>query len=303
MRQTFRASSFDSYLPPRFVGKVQSVFSRAFNIRTEENELISIVAREKRNGPNRILLKLSEDEDFISFGIKRGTKTVGNTQRISIDNGNFLVSLGKAKKWLSKIEIREVRLGPQVKNNLTRLQKDFSIEKERNKKTSPITRGEPCFRTPFESSISGELRVRTQGLIKSVEERNLPQVSRNIKKLIGFGEGLTPSGDDFLVGFLASLHFLKDSGLWPLLKKIKRIISLEKGKTTFLSGKFLEYASEGRFPEIIRDLIRTILSGDREEVEKATRKCLVFGATSGRETILGVSGGLSLGVKLEEGLL
>ncbi len=280
MRRTFSAFSFDTKLPPRFGGEVQSVFSKAFNIRTEENELISIVTAEKLNGPNRILLKLPEDEDFISFGIKKGAKTVGTAQEISIDNGNFLISLEKAKKWSSKIEIKEKTLSSRVRDNLfgSFLQKDFSTEKERN-------------------SVSQELRVRIQELIKSTKERDSSKVSENVKSLIGFGEGLTPSGDDFLVGFIAPLHFLDNSELYPLLKKIKRIINLEKEKTTFLSGKFLEYACQGRFPETILNLIETIFSRNRKEVKEAAKKCLDFGATSGRDTLLGVLAGLSLRVK------
>ncbi len=280
MRRTFSAFSFDTKLPPRFGGEVHSIFSKAFNIRTEENELISIVAVEKLNGPNRILLKLPEDEDFISFKIKKGAKTVGTAQEISIDNGNFLISLGRAKKWSSKIEIKEKTLSSRVRDNLfgSFLQEDFSTEKERN-------------------SVSQELRVRIQELTKSLEERNLPKVLRNVKRLIGFGEGLTPSGDDFLVGFIASLHFLNDLRLGYLVRRIKEVIELEKKRTTFLSEKFLEYACQGRFPETILNLIETIFSGNREGVEEAARRCLNFGATSGRDTLLGVLEGLSLRVK------
>ncbi|MBU4561336.1 DUF2877 domain-containing protein [bacterium] len=297
MKQTFNASSLDSSLPLRFEGKVQSVFSKAFNIRTKENELISIVATEKLNGPNRILLKLPEDEDFISFGIKKEARAVGTTQKISINNGNFLISLREAKKWSPKVEIEKKRPSSRVRDNLASLQKDFSTEKEKNKKASPITRGEPCFLSSFENSISQELRIRTQELTKSIKERNLPEVSKNIKRLIGFGEGLTPSGDDFLVGLIASLHFLGNSESQHLLKKIKRIINLEKEKTTFLSGKFLEYACQGRFPETILYLIEAIFSGSRQGTEKTARRCLDFGATSGRDTLLGIVGGLGLMVQ------
>ena len=276
MRRTFSASSFDTNLPLRFEGEVHSIFSKAFNIRTEEDELISIVAAEKLNGPHRILLKLPED-DFISFGIKRGTKTVRTAQEISIDNGNFLISLEKAKRWSSQVEIKKEISAGKIGDAIFYL-KIFLAGEKKNR-------------------ISQELEVRTQKLIKSIEEENSPKISKNVKRLIGFGEGLTPSGDDFLVGLVTSLHFLDNSESQHLLQKIKRIINLEKERTTFLSGKFLEYACQGKFSETILSLMKTIFSEDREEVEEATKRCLDFGATSGRDTILGVFEGLSLNVK------
>lgn len=277
MRQTFSASSFDANLPSEFVGRVHSIFSKAFNIKTEEDELISIVAAEKLNGPNRILIKLPGDNDFTTLEIKEGTRVVGTTQKISIDNGNFLISLREAKKWSSKVEIEEKTLSSRVRDNLfgSFPQKDFSTKQER-------------------SSISQELRIRIQELIASIKERDSAKISKNIKRLIGFGEGLTPSGDDFLVGLIASLYFLGNSKSQHLLKKIKRIINLEKEKTTFLSGKFLEYACQGRFPETILDLIEAIFSENGEGTEEAARRCLDFGATSGRDTLLGVVEGLGL---------
>ncbi len=308
MRRTFSASSFDANLPFRFEGKVHSIFSKALNIKIEQNELISIVAAEKLNGPNRILLQLPEDEDFFSFGIKKEARTVGTTQKISIDNGNFLISLREAKKWSPKIEIKGKTSSARVRDNLTFLskseerdnlfgsflQKDFSTKQERNKKAPPITRGEPCFLTSFENNISQELRIRIQELTGSIKERDPSKISKKVKRLIGFGEGLTPSGDDFLVGLIVSLYFLNDSRFEHLSKKIKKVVELGKKRTTFLSEKFLEYACQGRFPETVLDLLETIFSGDSVGVKKAARRCLDFGATSGRDTLLGVVRGLDL---------
>ncbi len=273
MRRTFSASSFDSNLPLRFRGEVHSVFSKAFNIRTEEDELISIVASEKLNGPHRILLKLPED-DFISFGIKRGTKTVRTAQEISIDNGNFLISLEKAKRWSSQVEIKKEISAGKIGDAIFYL-KIFLAEEKKNR-------------------VSQELEVRTQKLIKSIEEENSPKISKNVKRLIGFGEGFTPSGDDFLVGLIASLYFLDNSMFKYFSREIRRIINLKKKRTTFLSGKFLEYACQGKFSETILNLLKTIFSEDREDVENAAKRCLNFGATSGRDTVLGILSGLSL---------
>lgn len=274
MRQTFNASSCDPNLSLRFAGEVHSIFSKALNIRTEENELISIVAREKLNGPQRILLD-SLSDDFISLGVKVGMRVIGNEQEIRIDGERLSISLKGVGRWLPVIKREEDISGSRIKDNLFFLKRSLLVKRKGDR-------------------ISQALRVRTQELVKAIRKRNLTKVSKNVRRLIGCGEGLTPSGDDFLIGFIASLHFLGNLEAKHLLKELKRIIHLEKERTTFLSGKFLEYACQSRFSEIILNLIRTILSGNREEVEKATRRCLDFGATSGRDTLLGIIGGLDL---------
>lgn len=284
MRQTFSTSSLDANLPLRFEGKVQSVFSKVFNIRTEEDELISIVAAEKLNGPNRILIELPEDKDFVSFEIKEGMRIEGNEQEVRVDGGRLSISLEGAERWSPEVKREGSTPTSRIKDNLSSLKRSLLIERKGDR-------------------ISPALRARIHKLIKSLEKKNLSKVSENIKRFIGFGEGLTPSGDDFLVGLVASLHFLNDPDLKSFLQRIKEIINSEKDRTTFLSGKFLKYACQGRFPETVLNLIEAFFSGDREEVEEAARKCLESGATSGKDTVLGVLCGLSLGVRLEKRLL
>ncbi len=278
MRRTFNASSLDANLPLRFEGEVHSIFSKALNTRTKENELISVVTREKLNGPNRILLKLSEAEDFVTLEIREGMKVKGNRQEVKIDGGRLSISLEKAERWSPESKRGGSTPCSQIKDNLSSLKKSLLIEREGDR-------------------ISQALRTRTQELITSIKEKDLPKVSENIKRLIGFGKGLTPSGDDFLVGFIASLHFLDSSKFKYFSREIRRMISLKKERTTFLSGKFLEYACQGKFSETILSLIKTIFSRNREEVEETTKRCLDFGATSGRDTVLGILSGLSLSIK------
>ena len=278
MGRTFNTLSLDANLPRSFAGSIYSVFPRAFNIRTGENELISIVAAEKLNGPNRILLKLSGEGDFISLGLRRGMEVIGTRQEINVDGESFLILLAAADSWYSAIEIDGVTASWRVKDNLSFLQEFLYLEGGDNR-------------------ISQELRVRGQDLIKSIERRNFAEISGRIKKLIGFGEGLTPSGDDFLTGLIASLLLVNNAGFGYLVRSVKEVIGLEKERTTFLSGKFLEYACQGRFPEVILNLIEAIFAKGREEVEKAARRCLDFGASSGRDTLLGILFGLSLGAR------
>lgn len=94
------------------------------------------------------------------------------------------------------------------------------------------------------------------------------------EKLVGLGSGLTPAGDDFLVGYIASREILG--------KKIP--FEIDCSRTTKLSGHFLSNALSGKFSSAVIDFLK---SGDMA--------ILSFGKTSGVATALGILKGMEYG--------
>ncbi|PIU19146.1 MAG: hypothetical protein COT16_00005 [Elusimicrobia bacterium CG08_land_8_20_14_0_20_44_26] len=94
---------------------------------------------------------------------------------------------------------------------------------------------------------------------------------KTYNKLVGLGPGLTPAGDDILVGLLAAR---------ALLGK-ERDFNIDYSRTTPLSGHFIKSAMAGKFSD---NVIKFIESGDLS--------ILKFGATSGVATALGILEGL-----------
>ncbi len=107
--------------------------------------------------------------------------------------------------------------------------------------------------------------------------------------IIGFGPGLTPSSDDFLVGLLSALVYAGD----PLSRIIGQYINLHKEKTTEVSKWMLHYAANHRlFPIIIKRFYQT--GGHNLE------QFLTHGGTSGLDLLCGIYTGLFL-ILNEEG--
>jgi hypothetical protein len=94
----------------------------------------------------------------------------------------------------------------------------------------------------------------------------------DLESLAGRGPGLTPLGDDLLVGYLAAAA-LAGHGLPDLAERAA-------GRTTALSGTLLLLAAQGCLPEAAHRLLE---DGDPEPLQH-------FGATSGR----GIAFGLAL---------
>jgi len=109
---------------------------------------------------------------------------------------------------------------------------------------------------------------------------------------MGRGPGLTPSGDDVLVGMVAALRFtgaIDSSSLAPL----RELVDTAGGRlTTEISAEYLHYACRGMVNGMVRDLLvaldRSNTVGVRDAVDRLSR----YGHTSGMDCVLGVLTGL-----------
>lgn len=109
--------------------------------------------------------------------------------------------------------------------------------------------------------------------------------------VIGLGPGLTPSGDDLLIGLTASL--------WAWCRTLARdfaaaCAATAVDRTTRVSADLLAHAAEGRFAEPLLTLIRTLDDDDARASSAACESLLAVGATSGADLLAGVLTGARL---------
>lgn len=112
-----------------------------------------------------------------------------------------------------------------------------------------------------------------------------------VKYFLGRGRGLTPSGDDFLVGTMAILYSM-ELYRTPILK-IRALITKNIGVyTNDISEQFLLLATEGKFSSNIIELIEML--NNREKNINAINDVLKYGGTSGTDIMLGIIWGILL---------
>ena len=112
--------------------------------------------------------------------------------------------------------------------------------------------------------------------------------------LAGVGEGLTPSGDDFLVGLMAALHFHRASGgVGPDTHYLETLAEKAAERTSPLSGQNIKAAAEGWVADVVAQWLTSLHLGDSEDVRVATHTLLSFGHSSGVDTFAGMVNGLS----------
>ncbi|GGP25977.1 DUF2877 domain-containing protein [Silvimonas amylolytica] len=116
--------------------------------------------------------------------------------------------------------------------------------------------------------------------------------ARNVNALVGYGQGLTPDGDDYLVGYLAALQ-----RIGPVLaahtaaigQQIKQCL----GNTNQISAHYLQLAISGHFSESIHQLRSALIEHAPPDVlVHRAEHLLRYGATSGLSTLAGFLHGL-----------
>lgn len=116
---------------------------------------------------------------------------------------------------------------------------------------------------------------------------------QDFEYFLGAGEGLTPSGDDFICGYLASLFFL---GKFEVIKQIKNILEPQLHKTTRVSEEYLYYALMGRFNECVFNLNELCnkkrLGNLLTEIDKEIVNIKKIGHSSGTDFLIGLYCGL-----------
>ncbi len=134
--------------------------------------------------------------------------------------------------------------------------------------------------TPLEQSASPGLADLSSGL----RQADRSQVARGARTLAGRGPGLTPSGDDILVGCLLALTALPDV---DGASAREAITVSARHRTTQISTAYLDAAARGEASEAWHRLVAAMSTSDAVRVVGAAREVLVVGETSGSDMLGG----------------
>jgi len=112
-------------------------------------------------------------------------------------------------------------------------------------------------------------------------EGNFEPCASFVASLIGLGPGLTPSGDDFLVGALAALDALDQTNMHAALG---RAIDAAAGRTSPLSASFVRAAAAGQVGEDLHAIVAALIGGNAHAAIAAAER---IGHASGWDALTG----------------
>ncbi len=106
--------------------------------------------------------------------------------------------------------------------------------------------------------------------------------------LAGLGQGLTPAGDDFLLGAIYAAWIIHPFQTARVLAE--EITSIAAPLTTSLSAAWLRSAGRGEVGSLWHEFFQALIHTDRVRTQKAMDKIFAVGATSGADAMAGFLG-------------
>ena len=141
-------------------------------------------------------------------------------------------------------------------------------------------KGGRTFASAFEKHLARRLSAGVARLVHG-------DLAGGASRIRGLGYGLTPSGDDFLAGFLLGMHALEMAAGIDLAAERRVVREASRGANPF-SEAMLRSAAEGRSFERARSLIQALFEGAEADVLRHARSLFAVGASSGADLGVGL---------------
>ncbi len=123
-----------------------------------------------------------------------------------------------------------------------------------------------------------------RGLVPDLQDlTGLPKPVRSLLEMAGRGPGLTPAGDDFLMGVMLRAWLDRpEPEAW-----CRRLAEAAAPRTTTLAAAMLRAAARGECDAAWHALLTALVGGQTAALAAALERVLAHGHTSGADTLVG----------------
>lgn len=266
-----RALTVAEALPGRFLARVHSVFRQVSNLELESGLLLSVMDAALPAQPGAVRVVVPPGLDFSALlapgepaACRAGVLRVGAALQ---------VDLRRAESWRARL--------PR-----------FSWEPMREQAWRAAW---ACWREAPSHEGSVALARGLTAAQAALAARDTGALLAAAESLLGVGPGLTPSGDDALVGLLVALGCMApaDPSVHVMRQTLAAWTRANADRTTPIARAYLLHGADGRFGAQWIALAEALASGDPMRAEDATRDALRLGASSGADGVQGMLAGLA----------
>jgi len=263
---------------PHGTFKLHSAFENAINFRGPHGFVVSLVSRRTGNVPMNIVMR----------HLPRGARRLKVTKfKLFIDEN--CLEADPEKNYDSAVPTL-----PLVRERFSaglHFLKSFLGSRAPEKSMCFLfsISAEEAFKSAFERSMLRRMK-------EAVELLNSGSYAKGARRLRGLGFGLTPSGDDFLCGYLTGLSFIESNSTADL-GRIKDAVYDNALTRNLISSSFTYCAYTGRVNEKIRELIIALSSCSHSRLTSAAEAAVDSGHTSGADFCAGLIYGCEEGLR------
>jgi hypothetical protein len=271
---------------------VHSVFRSALNLRLQnEGSLLTLVAIDEADLPQGIRVDTPPDFSFERFKTGEPVSSDGLFLRLpSLD-----IDLQNALRWSCNLPAVQADFtNPSVLDAWKTVWRALN-ERQKNTRADIIAQDLIQPANDTSNRISQRAGDAMRKLLDSARRHDPTDVKTPLRSLIGLGSGLTPSGDDLLVGFFA--------GLWcsvhnspehkSFIDALAQAISRLSTRTNDISRTYLFHAARGQVSSRLENLAKSICTADSPDRLLAKfESAAQTGHSSGMDAVTGLLLGL-----------
>ena len=286
------ALAFRSLTAVPVSGRVHSVFKHAVNVCRGQRGWFCLHDHCRALHPYSVVVEGS----FLP-SVEPGEQLVVSRLGIEFLDSGIEVEIGRAPVWDSRLrpfDQSEETFGPRMRRAAGILRK---VGAEQHS-ASPFLSAVSCPEVKLAgAATSPELfRARAAQLVSRLTQDWIggrDDLAGTLVQLVGFGPGLTPSGDDFLLGLLGADHyFTRISGNGDdraeFGRAMRRQLPALLCSTTVQSRLMLEAALEGHYPAPVSGLLASTGEGREDGIRESVARLRNVGATSGDDVLAGI---------------
>jgi len=237
---------------------VLHVFDNACNLVNEHREVLSIVTPQIGNGPFNLVI---EDNIFFTDSINPKSPVSSSANQLQL--GNLITNTVDAKLW-----------SPYPDWQMLHSKRENILEQVTS---LSIANYQPLLPDSLISNLAS-----------AIANADLSASLTAARQLAGLGQGLTPAGDDFMMGALHAAWIIHPHAVVESIAR--EIANTAELLTTSLSAAWLRSAGKGEAGILWHNFFATLLSEQTINIQESTNEILAVGETSGADALAGFFG-------------
>ena len=272
------ALTFGARVPAHGRASVHSIFERAANLELSGQRLVVLLDAQCSNVPHGIRLPAGAWRE-VRACLHVGDALCFEPSMLRFARGDLTVDLSGATRW--HVDLTRTRIDWRDE----RVVRAFAAACTASQASAARTND------PIAMLYSRRLS-RVLPLLKiAIEQLRVAAAVEQLQQLLGLGPGLTPSGDDFVVGCLAGLAISTQNERERIRFLADIADSLEISSTTLISRQHLSDACRLLFAQALAELAVAIATGAADVLVRLNA-ALAVGAHSGADGVAGLLFGL-----------
>ncbi len=289
-----RALSIGSRAPCRFThGSVHSVYRQVCNIELDRGELLTLLGREPANVPHGVRCTLPDPADFRAW-LRPAQAVAADDLSLRIPEGRITIDFSTAWRWRCGLDRCPIDARAEPSLQALRAVRVVLREQAPPSGFAPLLLHDGTPGGALDQAMRRRLMQALPALSCADADLDCVAAAHALAQLTGLGPGLTPSGDDFIVGYLAALH-----GRCPFEPLLPRYLEELSGPVmqfalaaNLISRQYLLNALAGEFSESLAQVVLGIARHDDLRLRESAAQLVRVGHSSGADSMLGLLFGL-----------